>query len=928
MTSQFISANGVQHVRHSLNDYPRPDQAAADAVRQWARQQGMDLDPDKVDAVILHYQFKGQHTLAHVVQSLTLSQALLANWQGESNNNLVGAALREPWAGTPPPYPLTLVDHLSQQGLFKYGADYLVYNGLYRQTTPPTYDADTHINLPVEAFQRFIWEMDFQQPYKQMLKAYWSSNQQAYRDAAKVNFIAACNKQVSDASLSDAGRVLAWQVADLQSRPTWASLGLTTRRAPVVQVAALNVYGYAATNLLCMKNNASGLTLLYIPGNSSPLHEFPSESAMKQWIARQCQASNTRQALEQHFAPGDETDTLGFSGLSTALTGLGLYPAYHHFDPDNHPGFATSGLWVPQDIVNYKTATYSPPIEGDVFLAMAKRQKRRTEQDAEFIINSDSSITREKWRGYFNSAINMLGPIAMVVPELAPIFAIGGLIEFGTGLDRALNGKTLQARAGGFEDLTWGLLNAAPLLHLVVPENPVIFKVKCTGFVSPSRVNGQLGYPMGPMQAPHLPDIEPALEQAFTLPDRVIPLSAAAPAVAEAVVRVPNFASERDVLQGQVNGYNANLYYDIEADAFVTSEHLNDIDPPYLVAPEPGQRDMVRLNASDRPVSDAQRMRTLRALGVDLQLPVDFPGMLATNATDIPKKISCIWVGDKLIKPELLQNLGRNAKLLENSQYEYRLFLSSTSPEAYAGNVALLRAHAPTLKIIELETHPLYQNFEKSPYFAQYQAAIDGNGGVATNYSSASDVLRYRVLKHEGGIYMDVDDILLGPDENTVLGQAPESIDDVALHTSEDGLIVTVPVSNQTLGMTIRYNGSMIASHAGNPTLDAISDLMLQRFEARPDFYERRPNIKDDPQGFLAYAAELSHLTGPGMLNDAIDVYLPDLKRYREVWNFGALPTLNASTFIDDTQFGNVYRQLTALSRFAKIGSTMSWAHT
>ncbi|WP_243667117.1 dermonecrotic toxin domain-containing protein [Pseudomonas brassicae] len=89
MTSRFISTDGVQHIRNSLENYPRPDQAAANAVRQWASLQGIDLDPDKVDAVTLHYQFKGQHPIAKVTQRMTLTQALLANWQGESSNDLV-----------------------------------------------------------------------------------------------------------------------------------------------------------------------------------------------------------------------------------------------------------------------------------------------------------------------------------------------------------------------------------------------------------------------------------------------------------------------------------------------------------------------------------------------------------------------------------------------------------------------------------------------------------------------------------------------------------------------------------------------------------------------------------------------------------------------------------------------------------------------
>ena len=88
--------------------------------------------------------------------------------------------------------------------LFKYGADYRVYNGLFRQTSPATYDAGNHVRIPAEAFQRFIWNLDFQHPYKQMLAAYWKDGLNTYRDAAKVNFIAACNKQAAEGSLGAA----------------------------------------------------------------------------------------------------------------------------------------------------------------------------------------------------------------------------------------------------------------------------------------------------------------------------------------------------------------------------------------------------------------------------------------------------------------------------------------------------------------------------------------------------------------------------------------------------------------------------------------------------------------------------------------------------------------------------------------------------
>ena len=97
MTTQYVNAKGVQFVRDSLAGFPRPDRAAASAIHQWAQERSIDLDPDRVDAVTLHYQFSPKlGWIALVAQKMTLTQAVLSNWQGESANNWLGAAIDAP----------------------------------------------------------------------------------------------------------------------------------------------------------------------------------------------------------------------------------------------------------------------------------------------------------------------------------------------------------------------------------------------------------------------------------------------------------------------------------------------------------------------------------------------------------------------------------------------------------------------------------------------------------------------------------------------------------------------------------------------------------------------------------------------------------------------------------------------------------------
>lgn len=214
---------------------------------------------------------------------------------------------------------------------------------------------------------------------------------------------------------------------------------------------------------------------------------------------------------------------------------------------------------------------------------------------------------------------------------------------------------------------------------------------------------------------------------------------------------------------------------------------------------------------------------------MEITLPADFEALGVTPGEAIPKRLFSIWVGDKVIAGDYLTALDHNIQVLRNSDYVLTLYLSTTNKVAYQQNMALLQSRiAGGLKVKQLESQGFYDLFKNSDYFNQYQAAIAGNGGVASNFSSASDILRYRILHSEGGIYLDMDDHLL-LDE----GPPPRArLDAVSLNATPDGLLLRSPVCNQQLGMYTSYNTSMIGSHAANPVLNDISDEILRRYQA------------------------------------------------------------------------------------------------
>jgi hypothetical protein len=903
MATSRINARGVQYVRDHLNNIPRPDLEANRRIRHWLALRGFDLDPEQIDVVTLHYRTDDDgHHLVSIVQSLSLSQALLANWQGESSNDLFAALFGAPWAGRLPDGPLRIVETLPAPGFNHYGADHEVFNGLFRRTEPARYDATTHLPIAAEAFQQFIEQLDFHAPFKAMLDTYWRDHLDSHRLSSKLNFVAACNLQVGQGSLSDAARVLAWRAAGLLPR------------GDTLHLSALNIYGYAATDLLLIGEADTPLTLLYAPGNSAPLLEFASESRLKDWVGQQCKDPARRQALKQHFRLADGPQGTDFSGLDTALEGLAEYPRSHRLPPE-HGTFNDDGTWPPQVYVNYRPDKYSPRVSGDLFQALAQRQCQRSHDDADFLITTDSSITKARWRGYLNTTLNLLAPLSLVVPGLAPLLALGGLAQLGLGLDQAIHGKDVLSQEAGIENAAWGLFNALPLAVHGIAASKVLFEVKSDGFVFPSRINGQLGYPLSPMQSPRLPDVEVA--PYFHHHDPIPALAEGDPAIARQVMRIPRHDGGHDALYATFDGSLHEVIYDLELDALLEEQQTNEVDPLGYVGRADGSS-LERVTLA-REVTNATRSRTLRALGVDLTLPVEYPTTPPVGSQPIPRKISCLWVGDKVISHSLISNLASNATRAQSSAYDMRLFLSTASPSAYAENLALLAEQAPGLRVLPLEEQPFFQAFRQSRYHAQYQAALEGNGGIATNYASASDVLRYPMLHHEGGLYMDVDDFLK---------DTGETLDEVELATTPEGLLLPPPMSNERMSMNCLYNTSVIGSHAANPTLEAISEEIYGRYQAAPDFYDSKPSLANDPRAFYRYAERLSHMTGPAMLSDVVDQHLPTLRTLRQIMNLYNMGPLNTRPYILLEQYQQALRNLLPLNRIVRVGGYHSWART
>ncbi|WP_460124732.1 leucine-rich repeat domain-containing protein [Pseudomonas sp. S2_C03] len=444
-----------------------PAQLAEQLIREkW----GAALDPQTTQLVTLHYDYwlraepDGSH-VGHVALSQSLVQVLLSNYQtvgdgrfGESAFGFytppdVGPVVRLMQA--PPPTD-----------------DHRTYEGIYRHADPQVYEPQTQLDLRPADFKQWVWQLFFDERYQAYVDITWPSDETilgstAYdlRTSTKAAFVMSAWLQHREHCLSDKGMALAMSAAGLAPGQTWgqltmAQLQASTRLTADIQVSRLKIYRYIATDIWCYCERSSGRLLMYIPGNSSPLHEFIDARHLRRWIVAQGKADAARQALAAHFAEEDRRDGTFHAGVVTALEGLAIYPQQHRLGKE--AGFFNNdGYWDPADYIGFEL----PPKGTDPFAQLVLSMKQAAQASVK-TIRSDAQVNRDNLSAVVEPIVqwaNRFGPLALFVPGGEGVLALMGLIDAGVGLDQALEGQTASERSQGVVRTVFGLLNALPL---------------------------------------------------------------------------------------------------------------------------------------------------------------------------------------------------------------------------------------------------------------------------------------------------------------------------------------------------------------------------------------------------------------------------------------------------------------------------------
>ena len=406
-----------------------------------------DSDPDNLLIVTLYINAQDpEPQRANVAYSMTLTDALMRNWQQNGNGQFL--------------------DHLSQLRAYREGgypariaqtplvlADCFPYEAVYRKTSPQRFDRSTHVPIDPQDFKQFVWDADVQAHYMDSLTAFWKDHGTDYNLLIKAALLKSAYTQHEEHSLSTQDKASVLEAMGLAADQPWETLTVErfTHAAPSSDFTfrELVLYRYVATDIIVIRNEQTDRLVVYVPGNSSPLHGFKDLPALRDWVVAQCKDPHRRRALESHFKAEDDPDGYFLSGVQTALAGLAAYP--------NRLDDAT-GHWWP-----HKEITLSSAISQWPFSHFKHNLQERLASDARQLIRNRADYNKAFAAQALTNAIIATGAVAMVVPALWVPLSVMSLALIGLGVDELVEGRTHEERKEGAGRIVFGVLNAIPL---------------------------------------------------------------------------------------------------------------------------------------------------------------------------------------------------------------------------------------------------------------------------------------------------------------------------------------------------------------------------------------------------------------------------------------------------------------------------------
>lgn len=427
---------------------------------------GIDLDPEKTYLVTIAYDNSQKPYKGSIVQKISLADAARSNVQG---NPMSMKVPKLPEGAAPPSIEIEPISRHNEppgaDGTFPLPPEkgYRThYQGIYTEPSSESankYSADNHVPIPAADFQQMVWDHSYKKPYDNYLDFYWSHNntRDAYTTLSKISFLKAAHKQHHEQSLDEESRKIAMRLGGIPKNETYMDASAQTLNKPYVpdpdlETKVLTFNGFKSIDIFYTRDTKTNKTLLYIPGNSSPLHAFDSPAAMNEWLGEQLKDKEKAEAFRKHFSQSIQGSSLFKAGFEKSLE---LF--HQRLQQPGHVAFHKQrGDWKEGEIFG------GDKIEGDPFKELQRNTESAMKESTsqQFVLNSDRTKNQILKAGkYLDIMLLFATPLGIALPPVGILLTglniASGVLKLGVGID-----DKVHNRPDADNRITYGVFNA------------------------------------------------------------------------------------------------------------------------------------------------------------------------------------------------------------------------------------------------------------------------------------------------------------------------------------------------------------------------------------------------------------------------------------------------------------------------------------
>lgn len=286
--------------------------------------------------------------------------------------------------------------------------------GLYTQgIEAEKYDEYNDVNILSSDFSDIVWHSNIQRDYDNALDSFWEQNSSRYTQIIKDAYSYSAFDMHNKGQLTDTQFKLAMNVVkdNKQTHVYW-----------------LDIYGYYSNDVLVIKSSREdGDVLLYIPGSKDPFKAFYNIDELRGYISNLISENTERSNLARHFKLYDRQDGNTYSGVESALKGIG------------------DKSWSDSYIMYKDKRVY-----GDVFESVVSATKARLSSDGEMKIHSNSEAQKDYALKVLNELMKLMPLLDLIAPEVSlPVGIVIATSSMGISVDKSINGDSTEERYDG-----------------------------------------------------------------------------------------------------------------------------------------------------------------------------------------------------------------------------------------------------------------------------------------------------------------------------------------------------------------------------------------------------------------------------------------------------------------------------------------------